>query len=118
MRLLSERAALREDAARLLDELGVSSGQVAASLHSMGPRDRRWIMGDFSIASYLHAVVGADCRVKSARVTKRWLVLKTNTRWSSAIWVRLPPGVREFAVSANRSRTDAPCSPPLEGNRT
>ena len=38
MRLLAERAALREDAARLLDELGGTASEVAVSLHSMGVR--------------------------------------------------------------------------------
>ena len=117
MSLLSERAALREDAARLLDELGISAGEVAASLHSVGPRDPRWIMGEFSVSRYLHAVVGADRRVKSARVTKGWLVLKTNTRWWSAMWVRLPPAVREFTDSTNRSHPNPPCDLPLEDNR-
>lgn len=118
MGLLSERAALREDAARLLDELGVSPGEVAASVHSMRPQGPRCRAGEFSVSRYVHAVVGADCRVKSARVTKRWLVLKTDAHWWSTIWVQLPPAVREFTESTNRSRADAPRDLPLEDNRT
>ena len=118
MRLLSERAALREEAARLLDELGASAGEIAASLHSMRPQDSRWGGGEFSVSRYVHAVVGADCRVKSARVTKRWLVLKTDARWWSTIRVQLPPAVREFTETTNRSRPDASRDLPLEDNRT
>lgn len=118
MRLLSERAALREDVARLLDELGASAGEIAASLHSMRPRDSRWGKGEFSVSRYVHAVVGADSRVKSARVTKRWLVLKTDSRWLSTIWVQLPPAVREFTEATNRSRPDVGRDLPLEENRT
>ena len=117
MHLLPKRAALREDAARLLDELGVSAGEVAAFLHSVGPGDPRWSTGEYSVSRYLHAVVGADPRVKSAKVTKRFLVLRTNARWWSAIRVHLPPAVREFTESADCSRPNSRGYSPLEDNQ-
>jgi hypothetical protein len=99
MRLLAERAALRENAARLLDELGGTASEVAMSLRSMGLRVGPSDRGDSPAARYLHAVVGPDTQVKRIRVTKRWLVLKTHRRWCSTIRLRLPHPVREFTIS-------------------
>jgi hypothetical protein len=104
MRLLAERAALREDAARLLDELGGTASEVAVSLQSMGIGVRPCNLADSPEARYLHAVVGADTQVKRIKVTKRWLVLKTNRRWCSTIRLRLPRPVREFAISIQTAR--------------
>src|ERR1700758_813356 len=86
-RLLAERAALREDAARLLDELGGTAGDVAVSLHFGGVRTRASSADACSVARYLHAVMGADTRVARIRVTKRWLAVRTNRRWWSTVWV-------------------------------
>ncbi len=99
MPLLAERTALREDAARLLDELGGTASEVATSLHSMGVGVRSSSGDDSPAARYLHAVVGADTRVKRIRLTKRRLVLKTHRRWCSTVWLRLPHPVREFTIS-------------------
>jgi hypothetical protein len=99
MRLLAERAALREDAARLLDELGGTASEVAMSLHSMGVGVRSSSGDDSPAARYLQAVVGADTRVKGIRVTKRRLVLKTHRRWCSTVRLRLPHPVKEFTIS-------------------
>jgi hypothetical protein len=106
MRLLAERAALREDAARLLDELGGTVSEVAVTLASAGVGVWLSSGADCPAARYLHAVVGADTRVTRIRVTKRWLVLKTHQRWGSTIWLRLPDPVREFTISVNRARLD------------
>jgi hypothetical protein len=102
MRLFAERAALREDAARLIDELGGTASEVAVTLHSMGVRPSSG--GDSQAARYLHAVLGADTQVKRVRVTKRWLVLTTHRRWRSRICLHLPRPVREFTLSVDRAR--------------
>ena len=107
MRLLAERAALREDAAGLLDELGGTASEVAVSLHSMGIRVWLSSAGDSPAARYLHAVVGADNQVKGVKVTKRSLVLKTHRRWRSTIRLRLPDPVREFTILVDAARADA-----------
>jgi hypothetical protein len=99
MRPFAERAAFREDAARLLGELGGTASEVAVSLSSMGIGGPPSTTGDSPIARYLNAIVGADTQVKRVRVTKRWLVLETHRRWGSTIWLRLPHPVREFTVS-------------------
>ncbi len=104
MRLFAERAALREDTARLLDELGGTASEVAATLHSMGVRVQPSSGGDSPAATYLHAVLGADTQVKRVRVTKRRLVLKTHRRWRSRIWLRLPHPVREFTISIHTAQ--------------
>src|SRR5690348_10146576 len=90
MRVLAERAALREDAAGLLDELGGTAGDVAVSLYLIGVRAPASNADASSVARYLHAVIGADTRVKRVWVTKRWLALKTQRRWWSTVRVRLP----------------------------
>jgi hypothetical protein len=106
MRLLAGRAALHEDAARLLDELGGTVTEVAVTLASMGVGVWLSSGADSPTARYLHAVVGADCRVKRVRVTNGWLVLTTHRRWGSTIWLRLPDPVREFTSSVHRARPD------------
>jgi hypothetical protein len=117
MRLLAERAALREDAARLLGELGGTASEVAVSLGSMGVRVKPSTAGDSPTARYLNAVVGADTQVKRVTVTKRWLVLKTHRRWGSTIWLRLPDPVRELAVSVDGHRSDRTTQVPHEENQ-
>ena len=101
---LTERAALREDAATLLGELGDTVSEVATSLGSLGVQVLPSSAGDSPAARYLHAVVGADDRVKRVTVTRRWLVLKTRRRWWSTIWLRLPHPVREFTISVDAAR--------------
>ncbi len=76
MGLLAERTALREDAARLLDELGGTVSEVAVSLGSMGIQVRPSGPSGSPAARYLHAVIGADNRVRQIKVNTRWLVLK------------------------------------------
>ncbi len=102
MRLLAERADLREDAARLLDELGRTASEVAVTLHSMGVRPSSG--GDSPAARYLHAVLGTDTQVKHVKVTKRSLVVKTHQRWRSTIRLRLPQPVREFTILVDAAR--------------
>ena len=118
MRLLAERSALREDAARLLDELGGTVGEVALSLYSMGIRAREPSNdGDSPAARYLNAVVGADSRVSRVMVTRRWLALTTHDRWGPRIWLRLPRPVREFTVLVDQARTKAATEVALEDNQ-
>lgn len=103
MRLLTERAALREDAARLLDDLGGTVNEVAESLGSMGVQVRACNNGDSATARYLYAVIGADDRVRHVKVTARWLLLRTHRRWSPAIRVQLPNPVRQLTLNRPRS---------------
>ena len=122
MRLRSERAALREDAAALLGELGGTASEVAVSLSSLGVPVERSSAADSPAARYLHAVIGADDRVKRIVVTKRRLVVKTNRRWWSTIRVRLPHPVKELTVSvdtdrAHRRRTSRATAPQHHGDR-
>jgi hypothetical protein len=99
---LAERAALRQDAARLLDELGGTVSEVAVSLGSMGIQVRPSNPHDSAAARFLHAVIGADNRVRQVKVHTRWLVLKTDRRWSPAIWVALPHPVMRLTVNRPR----------------
>jgi hypothetical protein len=104
MHPLTERAALREDAATLMGELGDTVSEVAVSLGSLGVQVLPSCAGGSPAARYLHAVVGADDRVKGVRVTKRSLVLKTHRRWWSTIRLRLPRPAREFTISVDAAR--------------
>jgi hypothetical protein len=72
MGLLAERAALREDASRLLDELGGTAHEVEVSLGCIGIQVRRSNPNDSPPARYLHAVIGADNRVRQ-RLTESGL---------------------------------------------
>ena len=99
MGLLAERAALREDAARLLDDLGGTVSEVAVSLGSMGIQVQPSNSHDSPAVRYLHAVIGADNRVRQIKVNTRWLVLKTHRRWTPAIWMPLPDPVIRLTVN-------------------
>jgi hypothetical protein len=101
---LRERAALREDAATLLGELGDTVSEVATALGSLGVQVLPSRASDSPVARYLHAVVGADDRVKRVTLTRRWLVLKTYRRWWPTIRLRLPDPVREFTLSVDAAR--------------
>jgi hypothetical protein len=103
MRLLLERAALREHAASLLEELGGTASEVAATLCSMGLHDGTSSASHSAVARYLHAIMGSDNRVKRAHVRNNWLVITTTRRWRPGIWLRLPRPVREFMASADAS---------------
>ena len=100
MRVLAERAALREDAASLLGELGGTAREVALSLCAFGLRGPASSSGETSVARYIYVVVSADARVKRVRLTHGWLVLKPQQWWSPSIWLRLPRPIREFIASA------------------
>jgi hypothetical protein len=99
MGLLAERAALREDAARLLDELGGTVSEVAVFLGSMGIHVPPSNPNDSPAARYLHAVIGADDRVRQIKVNTRWLIIKTHRRWTPAIWMPIPDPVIRFTVN-------------------
>ena len=117
MKLFSERAALREDAARLLDELGTTAGEVAYSLYLVGAATRPRNPGESPTATYLHTVVGADIRVEAITVTKRRLVMKTQRRWCSTVRVRLPRPVRELTAAVERAQSNEPTEPRLQGEQ-
>lgn len=117
MRVRAERAVLREDATRLLDELGGTAIEVAASLYSLGVKARPAIAGDTPVARYLHAVVGADSRVRRIKVTRGWLALETHRRRRATIWLPLPDPVREFTIMVDRGRPREASESPYEGNQ-
>jgi hypothetical protein len=117
MRAMAERAVLREDATRLLDELGGTASEVAGSLYSLGLNARPSTAGDPPVARYLHAVVGADSRVRRITVTRGWLALETHRRRRATIWLRLPHPVREFTIMVERNRPREASELPYEGNQ-
>ena len=112
MRVLAERAALREDAACLLGELGGTAREVARSLCAFGLRGSVSGSGEPSVASYIYVVVSADTRVKRVRLTSGWLVLKQHQWWSPSIWLRLPRPIREFIASAGGEGPGRPARAP------
>ncbi len=112
MRAQAERAALREDAACLLGELGGTAREVALSLCAFGLRGTASGPGEPSVASYIHVVVSPDTRVKRVRLTHGWLVLTTHHWWSPSIWLRLPRPIREFIASAGGEGPGRPARAP------
>jgi hypothetical protein len=104
MHLRDERAALREDAATLLYELGGTADEVGVSLGALGVRMRPSEGSDSPAARYLQAVVGADTRVKQVTVTKGWLKIQTHRKGWARIRLRLPYPVRQFVTSLDEAR--------------
>jgi hypothetical protein len=116
MRARADRAVLREDATRLLDELGATALEVAASLYSFGVKARPSTAGDHPVARYLHAVVGAHSRVRRIKVTRGWLALETHRRRRPTNWLRLPDPVRELTLTVERARLREASEIPYDGN--
>jgi hypothetical protein len=112
LRVQAERAALRDDAACLLGELGGTAREVALSLYAFGLPGPAWSSGRSIISSYIYVVVSADTRVKRVRLSSRWLVLKPRQWWSPSILLRLPPPIREFIASAGREGPGRPARAP------
>jgi hypothetical protein len=112
MRVLVERAALREDAASLLGELGGTAREVALSLCTSGPRGVASSSGRPSVASYVCVVMNADARVKRVRLTRGWLVLKPQQWWSPSVRLRLPRPIREFIASERGEGPGQPARAP------
>ena len=110
---MTERMALREDAAALLEELGSTADEVAASLAWMGPLlrpcDSRGPTTATSTATsrYLQAVIGADSRVTRVTLTKGWMSIRMRGWWRSTLWLRLPDPVRDFVASVEPGRSAA-----------
>lgn len=117
MRVLTQRAKLREDVETLLAELGGTAWEVAGSLRSMGVRVGISTPDDSPAARYLHAVLGADYRVKQVRVTKRSVVLRTHRRWRSTMRLRLPSPVRVYSGLVCKPTTGEGADAPFEGNQ-
>ena len=112
MRAQAERAALSEDAACLLGELGGTAREVALSLGAFGLPGPASRSARAIIASYIYVVVSADTRVKRVRLTSGWLVLKPQQWWSPSIWLRLPRPIREFIASAGGDGPGRPARSP------
>ena len=112
MRVLAERAALREDAASLLGELGGTAREVALSLCELGLRGTVSESGEPSLESYIYVVVSADARIKRVRLTHGWLVLKPQQWWSPSVWLRLPRPIRELIASAGDDGPGRPARAP------
>jgi hypothetical protein len=117
VRELSIRAALREDAAELLGELGGTPGEVGLFLTTMGVRVYPAIAGDSPLARYLYSVIGPDMRVKRIKVTTGWLVLRTRRRWWSTICVRIPDPARKFVATVDNAPDDYEIEVPSAGNQ-
>ena len=112
MRALAERAALREDAAGLLGELGGTAREVALSLCAFGLRGTASGSGEPSVASYIHVVVSARYQGQARPAHHGWLVLTTHQWWSPSIWLRLPRPIREFIASAGGEGPGRPARAP------
>ena len=114
MRAQAERAALREDAAGLLGELGGTAREVALSLCAFGLRGTASGSGEPSVAGYIHVVVSPDTRVKRVRLTHGWLVL-THTSLVVAFDLAPPspshPGVHRLG-GRGRARAAGPGAVP------
>ncbi|HET6793395.1 MAG TPA: hypothetical protein VFH45_03075 [Acidimicrobiales bacterium] len=81
----------------LLDGLGGSPEEVAASLARAGVKGNRSDATGCPVATYLHAVTGADPQVRMLGVTtRRVLINRRRHWWTPHTRVALPAGVRNF----------------------
>jgi hypothetical protein len=112
VRALAGRAALREDAACLLGELGRAAPEVALSVGASGLPGTVPGPGEPSVARYIYVVVSAGTRATGVRLTHRWLVLKPPPWWSPSIWPRLPRRLREVMASAGGDGPGRPARAP------
>jgi hypothetical protein len=94
-----ERRALRTNTTSLLDGLGNSAMEVAASLERHGVRGNRNRMDDCPVSRYLSAVIGGDGRIRSVRVTADCVELRTVVPWSAAVRVKVPRALRAFVLA-------------------
>ena len=81
----------------LLDDLGSTPEDVAASLGRAGVKGNRSDATGCPVAAYLHAVTGADPQVRLLGVTTRRVLINSRRHWWSLHpRVGLPGGVRTF----------------------
>ena len=113
MSVRAERAALREDAAMLLAEMGGTPSEVAVFLTSMGVPPGSGA-DDSAAVRYLQAVMGSDSRITQVKVTTRRLMLTTEWRWRSTVRLGLPDAVREFVASVGPPSPDRAREVPSE----
>lgn len=94
MRRIHRSKVLHAQVTAFLADLGSTGAEVAIKLASERVQGVPGDAHDCAVANYLHAVLGADCRVRSIRVTNgRVGVLRSRRR---PIWVLLPDPVRAF----------------------
>ena len=93
---------LSREVRRLLESLGRTRSEVAATLTAAGvraaPRDPRRT----PVSLYVCAVIGADPNVKSVTVNERSVLVELRAWWRSAVSVDLPFAVREFMIAFNQ----------------
>lgn len=85
---------LRHDVTLFLDELGSTSAEVAARLADDGIRGVPGSTDSCAIAVYLHAVLGADDRVRDIHVSNGWVTV--SRRWGPGVLASQPNPVRAF----------------------
>ncbi|MGA2835624.1 MAG: hypothetical protein ABSF84_03405 [Acidimicrobiales bacterium] len=99
---------IRKHAHTLLDELGRSPDEVAASLEAAGVRGVPRSNSSCAIALYTAALMKADSRIRSVAVGPCSLVIdlarRTDSRPGGKLSVQLPKPVRGFVAGFDASR--------------
>jgi hypothetical protein len=111
---VNERKALRRQTADLLAGLGGSSTEVASSLAGYRVHGRPRDPHGCAVAVYLHAVLGADPRVKTVKVSQASVrvTLAGRRRW---VEVLSPPAVQAFIETFDQGLFPSLVQPAVDG---
>ncbi len=101
-RAREERAALRTETTRLLNDLGGSAEAVATELHSAGVKGVPGSGTGCAIARYVNAVMGSDPRLGPITVSNEAVTILGRHWWTPPVIVPVPLPVRSFIVRFDR----------------
>ncbi len=101
-RARDERAPLRAETTRVLQDLGMTAGAVAAELESAGVKGTPGSGTGCAVARYLHAIMASDPRVGPITVSKEEVTIRGRHWWTPPMVVPVPAPVGSFIVRFDR----------------
>lgn len=101
-RAREERAALRAETTRLLNDLGGSAESVATELETAGVKGVPGSGTGCAIARYVNAVMSSDPRLGPITVSNEAVTILGRHWWTPPVIVPVPLPVRSFIVRFDR----------------
>ncbi len=101
-RARDERAALRAETTRLLEDLGGTADQVATELESAGVKGIPGSGTGCAVARYINAVMSSDPRLGPITVSNEAVTVLGRHWWTPPVIVPVPLPVRSFIVRFDR----------------
>jgi hypothetical protein len=99
---MSERSQLRGQLNKLLNNLGSTDADIAATLSFAGVKGIPGSSRDSAMARYLNAVVAFDPRVAAVSVTSTRIAVACRHWWVRDLIMPTPPSVSSFLVRFDR----------------